>query len=316
MDRTRMARLESRSLLVGMAANLFMGAVGVAAAVLSNSTAILVDGLFSLIGFLAAYLGQRISRRVDAGPDRIRPLGYAADEALFTTFRALSLLGLVVFAVATSAMQIHDHLTGAQGPELRFAPMLAYFAVIGTTCLLLWGWQRYAWIRTGRKSDILRLESKAALFDGLMTASAGLGLGAIYLFRDGFLAPVAPVGDSIVVMGLCLLVLGQYRRDLMQGLSELAGATAEPKTIATARRALRAALADDGGTLVDLSVIKVGRSHVVTVYYDPGRLVRAREVDALNLRLIADIQPELPGADVIVFVTEHPRRWPDALVPA
>ncbi len=50
-------KIERRSLNIGKWGNLFMGAAGVLAAWLSNSQALLVDGLFSLIGFASAVLG-------------------------------------------------------------------------------------------------------------------------------------------------------------------------------------------------------------------------------------------------------------------
>jgi predicted Co/Zn/Cd cation transporter (cation efflux family) len=307
--------LEARSLAISMWGNLFMGVAGIVAAVLSNSTAILMDGLFSVIGFIAAWLGRRILRTVDAAPDKLRPMGYAADEAIFSTFRALSLLGLVLFAVATSGLSIFNHLRGLPPTVLNFGPLFVYFAVVGLTSFLLWAVHRYTWARTGKVSEILRLEAKAALFDAIITAAAGVGLALVFLYRDGFLAPVAPIGDSLVVLILCLAVIGQYRRDLLAGLGELAGVTADPKTVSTARRALRPCLAEDGGTLVDISVMKVGRNYLVTVYYDPERAVHAKEVDALNLCMIRDVREALPGADVLLMISEYPRQWPPELSP-
>nr|WP_295809336.1 cation transporter [uncultured Nitratireductor sp.] len=295
--------------------NLFMSVAGILAAILSNSTAIMLDGLFSLIGFAAAFLGRRISRTVDAGPDRLRPLGYAADEALFSTFRALSLLGLVSFAVASAGMSIYNYIRGAATPSLNFGPLFIYFAVIGVFCFLLWAIHRYTWSRTGKVSDILKLEAKAAVFDGIITLAAGVGLGAVYLFRDGFLAPIAPIGDSIVVLILCLTVIGQYLRDVRSGMGELVGITASPDSIATARRAVRPTLREDGGILTDLSVTKLGRTHLVIVYYDPMRPVTAKIIDTLNLRMIRDLRAALPGADVLLMVSEYPRRWPDEVNP-
>lgn len=314
-DAGRIRRLEGRSLQIAMWGNLFMAMAGIIAAILSNSIAIMTDGLFSLIGFTAAILGRRISQNVETGPDRLRPMGYAADEALFATFRALSLLGLVFFAVASACMSIYKYLSGGTPPQLVFAPLLVYFALIGITCFLLWALHHRTWSRTGKSSDILRLEAKASMFDGIITAAAAVGLGAVYIFRDGFLAPIAPIGDSIVVLVLCLFVVGQYRRDLMAGMGELAGVTASPATLAIARRAIRPAIAEHGGTLVDLSVVKLGRSHLVTAYYDPRQPVTASKVDEINLRMIADLRAELSGADVLLILSEHPRRWPDEISP-
>lgn len=308
-------RLEERSLGVAMWGNLFMALAGLLAAVLSNSTAIMMDGLFSLVGFGSALLARRISRRLEAGPDKARPFGYAADEALFSTFRALSLLGLIAFAVASALRNIFGYLSGVTPEPLIFGPMIVYFGGIGLTCALLWVFHYVTWRRTGRTSAILRIEAKAAMFDALVTAAAGFGLGAIYLFRDGPLSAVAPIGDSLIVLMLCLLAVGINLREFRDGLGELAGISARPQHLAAARRALRSAIAEDGGALRDLSVTKLGRSFLVAAYYDPGRPVTAADLDRLNLRMIRDAREALPGADVLLIVTEHPRRWPDALSP-
>lgn len=310
----QIARLEGRSLMLAMWGNLFMGAAGIAAGFASNSGAIMMDGLFSMIGFGSALLARRISRRLDAAPDRLRPYGYAADEAIFVTFRSLSLLGLVLFAVTMAAKNIYDYLTGTPPEPLNFGPMIGYFILIGATCAALWFSHHRAWTRTGRNSDILRLESRAAAFDGAITASAGIGLAGIYLLRDGWLAPIAPVGDSIIVIFLCLAAIGQYFGGFRAGLAELAGVSAAPAQIAAARRAARPALTGDGGRLTDLSVVKIGRSHLVTIYYDPGRPIEAAAVDDLNLRLLADIRAVLPRADVLLLITAFGRAWPPELL--
>ena len=126
--------IEQRALAISKWGNLFMGTVGVVAAVLSNSSAVLVDGLFSLIGFTAAVIGARISARVHLAPSRSRPIGYAADEAIYQTFRALSLLGLIFFAVGSAILNIADYVRGGEIDELNYGPLLAYFVVICVVC--------------------------------------------------------------------------------------------------------------------------------------------------------------------------------------
>ncbi|MCB4455634.1 hypothetical protein [Leisingera sp. McT4-56] len=123
------------------------------------------------------------------------------------------------------------------------------------------------------------------------------------------------MGDSVIVLLLCLLAIGSYVRDFRGGLGELAGASASPESVAAARRSLRSAIAEDGGALQDMSVTKLGRTFLVTVYYNPGRPVSAAEIDSLNLRMIQDARKALTGADVLLVITEHPRRWPEALNP-
>lgn len=308
-------RLEKRSLVLSMWGNVFMGVAGLVAGTLANSNAIMLDGLFSLTGFAAAVLGRRVSRRIADGPDKVRPPGYAADEAIFSTFRALSLLGVVLFAASVAVKNIYNYSIGIAPAPLHFGPMMVYFGMVGGTCFLLWAVHRHAWRRTGRVSEILKLEGKAALFDGIITAVAGVGMTAIFLLQDGVLASIVPVGDSIILLLLCLAATVTYMQDFREGLGQSAGVTASPDSIAAARRAIRPALADDGAKLTDVSVQKTGRAYLVTVYYDPQRAVTAAEIDRLNLRLIADVRRVLPGADVFVLVTQYTRRWPDDLNP-
>jgi len=308
---TSLQHIEGRALTIGMWGNLFMGSAGILAAILSNSQAILVDGLFSMIGFTAAIVGKRISRTANAQPDKYRPFGYAADEAIFTTFRSLSLLGLVLFALSSAGMNIFSYAQGNAPAVLNMGPLLIYFVVIALTCALLWFFHNRAWRRTGRRSDILRMEAKAAAFDGLITVSAGVGLVLMLVYRDGFLAPIAPVGDSVIVLILCLLVVSRYFQDFLGGLGELAGVTADPAHIATVRRALREIIGEDGGTLRDLSVSKLGRTFWVTVYYSPPTALSGRQADNLTRRMEHKADQALPGARVVLLVSDLGRAFPD-----
>ncbi|MFY2822641.1 cation transporter [Ruegeria sp. MALMAid1280] len=290
-----------------MGGNLIMCGMGLFTGYLSQSQAIQLDGLFSLIGFVAAFLGLRVAQRIARQPDKFRPYGYAADEAIFVTFRALTLFGLVLFAMVNAVLSLLGYLNGEPQPELNFGPMLPYFVAVGALCLALSGIHWWCWARTGRKSGLLKLEAQAAAFDGLVTAAAAVGLLGISYFSDGFLAPIAPVGDSIVVVILCVTVLAQYFRDFLAGLAELAGVTAQPKDLASARRAIRGSLQRDGGILRDLTLTRTGRSYLAIAYYDPARLVRAEEMDQLTKALNADVATTLTGAELCLVVTQTDR---------
>lgn len=304
-DKTQV--LERRAMIIGMGGNLIMCGMGLFTGYLSQSRAIQLDGLFSLIGFVAAFLGLRVAQRIARQPDKFRPYGYAADEAIFVTFRALTLFGLVLFAMVNAVLSILGYLSGEPQPALNFEPMLPYFVSVGALCLALAGFHGWCWVRTGRRSGLLKLEAQAAAFDGLVTAAAAAGLLSIGYFSDGFLAPIAPVGDSLVVLVLCITVLAQYFRDFLAGLAELAGVTAQPQDIASARRAIRDTLQKDGGILRDLTLTKTGRSYLAIVYYDPAKSVRAEEMDQLAKALNADVAATLAGAELCLVVTQTDR---------
>lgn len=275
MSAPEMIRKEQRALAISRWGNLFMGAAGVLAAWLSNSQALMLDGLYSLIGFTSAVLGARVAAQTTRVADRRRPLGYAADESIFLTFRSLSLLGLVAFAMVNGVLNIANYAMGGAVPTLHYGPIIIYFILICAICAGLALVQRAAWLSTGKQSEILHLEMRAAVFDGLITFAAGVGLSIMPLLRGGPLGWLSPIGDSIVVILLCSLVVGRYYESFMSGLAQLAGFSAAPEFVATARRSIRSIIAEAGGTLVDFSILKFGRSFQAQVYYDPGRPITA-----------------------------------------
>lgn len=303
-------QIEQQALLVGMLGNLFMGACGLLAAALSNSQALLVDGLFSLIGFLAALIARRVNQRLDSGPDKIRPLGYAADESIFTTFRSLSLLVLVLVAAASALASILAYFNGATPPALNYGPMIVYFAVVGSTCILLWGFHYRAWRRGGKRSTILQLEAQAAAFDALVTAAAGLGLFAIQKLSDGPLAAITPVGDSLIVLLLCSIAVFGYLKDFRNSIGELAGITASPAEIATARRTVRGEITEAGLRLNDVAVTKLGRTRIVLVYADTETPITAGELDRLTARLEPRLSEAFGRAELYIVPSRHGRVFP------
>lgn len=307
MSATEMIRKEQRALAISKWGNLFMGAAGVLAAWLSNSQALMLDGLFSLIGFTSAVLGSRVASQSTRLADRRRPMGYAVDESIFLTFRSLTLLGLVAYAVLASILNIHNYATGGVVATLRYGPIIIYFMVICATCLGLALVLRAAWLNTGNQSEILHLEMQAAVFDGLITFAAGVGLSIMPLLRGGPLGWLSPIGDSVVVIVLCSMVVGRYYDSFMSGLAQLAGFSAAPEFVATARRSIRSIIAEAGGTLVDFSILRFGRSFQAQVYYDPGRPITAAEADALTRRVDQALSGALNRAESVIIISQYGR---------
>ena len=284
-----------------------MGLAGVLAAWLSHSQALLVDGLFSMIGFAAAVVGARVSASTRLAPDKTRPLGYAADESIYTTFRALSLLGLVAFAVGSAVLNIVNYAGGGEIPELRYGPIFVYFAVIGVVCFGLAANHYFAWKRTGRRSGVLQLEAKAAFFDGVLTLGAGAGLVLMPHLAGGPFEWMTPIGDSLIVLALCVIVAWRYYSEFMAGLGELAGVSVPGRQVLAAQRAVGPIIKEAGGRLVDLSVLKLGRAFQVQVYFEPEGRISAGSVDAITRRIDSALAGKLGPATAIVVISRHGR---------
>ena len=86
-------RIEQRSLRFGVGANAVMALAGFSAHVLTGSSALLLDGLYSAVLVGSSLIASRISRNVVRPPDRAWPNGYEGQEALYALFRSLGLSG-------------------------------------------------------------------------------------------------------------------------------------------------------------------------------------------------------------------------------
>lgn len=306
-DSSSIARYEAQSMKLAMLGSLFAAIVGVSAGVLANSNAIMLDGYLSAIGFITAALALRLSSRIQRLPDKRRPEGYASEEAVFTTFRALTSFGLILFSGGSALVNAYRYFSRGEVIEIQYLPVIVHFLVTGLASILLWLLHRRNWTRTGRRSEILATEARAAAYDGWMTAISGAGLIGIYVLRDGALAPIAPIGDSLITLLLCFAVIGQFWKRLASRLDELMGGTAQPARIAIVRRAARPVLLEAGGQLVDLTVVKAGRTSFVTVFFNPSAPITGKEADELRERVDVAVQEKLPDTDVLLLITASGR---------
>lgn len=300
-------KTETSALRLGMIGNLAMGFAGVVASILSNSQALLVDGLFSLVGFFSAIVAIRVGRQTMAGPDAERPFGYAADEAAFTTFRSLSLLGLVAFAFVNAVSKIASYFGGTTPTPVRFEVVGVYTVIVCLICAALWFNHNRSWKKTGESSDILKLEARAAAFDGAITACAGIGFGIVFLLQGGPLSFVAPIGDSIIVIILCLVASGTYWSDFTSSLGELVGTSANKDVVNKVQTIAQATLSEHEVELVDVAVLKAGRTFSTAVFINPAPPLGGAEVDALSSKLQSAISQEFARAEVLVVVSEQGR---------
>ncbi|MEP2030176.1 MAG: cation transporter [Paracoccaceae bacterium] len=304
------AQKERRALFIGKWGNFFMGLAGVLAAWVSHSQALLVDGLFSLVGFTAAVFAARVNASIRNLPDERRPLGYAANESIYTTFRALSLMALVAFAFGAAILNIIDYASGGELPELRYGTIVIYFAVICVVCFGIAANHHFAWKSTGKQSDLLRLEAQAAFFDGILTLAAGLGLSLLPLLKNGPLYWVTPIGDSIVVLLLCAFVVGRYYLEFMKGLSELAGVSVADTELSSARNTVQAIVNDIGGQLIDFSAIRLGRLFQAQLYFDPLEPIDSKTVDKLTRTCDIELSKILGETTTVVLISRHGRVLP------
>ena len=277
--------IERRSLKIGVYASALMAVAGVGVHLISGSYALLLDGLYSAVMVGSGLVAARISRNVVRPPDRAYPYGYDGQEALYVLFRSLLLMGVLSFAAISALSTVIDYAYGEAVSSVRLGPVAWYsIAMVGTCWGLAWR-HHHDWCRTGRHSQILLTEAKAARLDGLISGMTGLALLGAPLLNGTVLSALIPVTDSLLVLVVSLLVLREPLQGFLTALGQAAGASAETDLIRSTRLALEDLLAGLSCWLLDLTVYQVGRTAFVVVYLNPNQPMDGGAIDLIRDRI-------------------------------
>ncbi|QDT12892.1 cation transporter [Planctomycetes bacterium K23_9] len=310
-SRSDRSAIEQRSFVIGKWTNLLMAVLGVGAAYASHSDALLVDGLYSAVNFVSAIVAARISASVIRPADRRFPFGYDAHEALYVKYRALILLGITSLAIFSAISRIAIYATGGHVEELVFGPILIYTILMTVLCFGLSMLHYYDWHRSGRTSELLMMESKAAIIDGIISVAAGSGLlGAMFL-RGTMFQFLVPISDSIIVLIVSIAIIGDPVRMFLRSLTEVAGGASAPEICSEVESRTRQLLEDRPFQLLDVAVAKIGRSYLIISYVNPDGAIHASQVDELRhefQELHADLLGEVKTE--LMITAEHPFQDP------
>src|SRR5438874_13178649 len=178
----------NRTLIIAFAANLGIAVSKFFAAAITGSSAMLTEGVHSVVDSTNQLLlmwGRRASRRP---PDRLHPLGYGR-ELYFWSF----VVAVLVFALG-AGVSIYEGIIHIAHPEPATSPVIAYAVLL--IAFLLEGWSTVAalrefrqakgsigWFEAIRRSKdppafIVLLENGAAMA-GIIAAAVGLGVSLL-----------------------------------------------------------------------------------------------------------------------------------------
>ena len=231
-----MAAGSSKTLLIALGANVGIAVAKFAAAAITGSSAMLTEGVHSLVDSANQLLllhGRKQARRP---ADAIHPFGYGR-ELYFWSF----VVAILVFSLG-AGVSIYEGVLHILSPEPASDPVIA-FVVLGIAAGLE-GWSTVAaladfnrsrgdhglWSEIRRSKDaptlVVLLENSGALV-GLAVAAAGLTLSLVTAnpFWDGL---------ASVVIGLVLGVLALVLLFEAKGL--LIGESADPALVKAIRR--------------------------------------------------------------------------------
>ena len=283
----------TRTLVVALLANLGIAISKFVAAMITGSSAMLTEGVHSVVDCTNQLLlmwGRRAAKRP---PDRLHPFGYGR-ELYFWSF----VVAVMVFALG-AGVSIYEGILHIQHPEPAVSPLIAYAVLL--IAFLLEGWStveayrdfnksrgNLSWWQAIRRSKdppafIVLLENGAAMA-GIIAAAVGLALSQ--LTHDPFFD-----GAASVVIGLILAVTSCLLAYESKAL--LIGEAADPELVA----ALHDMVLEKKG------VTAVGQ--VLTVHSAPDQVTAMLSVDFDDEITARDVENLVWGIEV-----EAAKRFP------
>jgi cation diffusion facilitator family transporter len=283
----------TRTLVVALLANLGIAAAKFVAAAITGSSAMLTEGVHSVVDSTNQLLlmwGRRAAKRP---PDRFHPFGYGR-ELYFWSF----VVAVLVFSLG-AGVSIYEGIIHIADPEEAVSPYIAYAVLL--VAFLLEGWStleafndfkkakgRLGWWKAVRQSKdppafIVLLENGAAMA-GIVAAAIGLMLSQFS--GDPFYDGAASVVIGII-LGLTAMLLAYESKGL------LIGEAADPELVSGLRR------------LVSAKEGVVGVGHVLTIHSAPDQITGMINVDFDDRMLAREVERLVCDVEL-----EARERWP------
>jgi cation diffusion facilitator family transporter len=283
----------TRTLVIALLANLGIAVSKFVAAAITGSSAMLTEGVHSVVDSTNQLLlmwGRRAAKRP---PDKFHPFGYGR-ELYFWSF----VVAVLVFSLG-AGVSIYEGIIHIANPEPAVSPVVAYIVLL--VAFLLEGWStleafadfkkskgQLGWFQAVRRSKdppafIVLLENGAAMA-GIIAAALGLLLSQLTHnpFYDGAASIV--IGT---ILGLTAALLAYESKGL------LIGEAADPVLVRNLRE------------LADSQPGVVGVGHVLTVHSSPDQITVMMNVDFRDDMLAGEVER------IVCRVEDEAReRWP------
>jgi len=284
----------TRTLVIALVANLGIAVSKFVAAAITGSSAMLTEGVHSVVDSTNQLLlmwGRHASKRP---PDRLHPFGYGR-ELYFWSF----VVAVLVFSLG-AGVSIYEGFIHIAHPEPAVSPLIAFAVLL--IAFLLEGWSTLeayrdfskakgslGWFEAIQRSKdpptfIVLLENAAAMA-GIIVAAVGLGL-SLYT-RNPFFD-----GAASIVIGIILGFTAALLAFESKGL--LIGESADPELV----EGLRTLAREKPGV--------VGVGHVLTIHSSPDQITAMVNVDFENSMCAGDVERIVEEVE-----TEAQNRWPE-----
>jgi len=270
-------------------------------ALIAKSQAVLLDGLYTFITLLLAFVSLKVIDLVEAPETRTRPFGYMAFEPFLNLIKSLVVLTLLCLFLITN---IQELCTGGRQAALDMMS-LYIFVCLGIYAAIILLLKQY---KKGTQSSILELEILNWYIDALITTGIAVALvAAMLLLRMGY-SGIRPYVDPVITIVLVAVSVPVPLKTLLIECKRLLLVSAENSIEGEVQQHL-AGLREQYG-LINTTIwgLKSGRTQYLFVYTalkdERTTITQLDKIRAAIFRELATLYPKF-WAD-IMFTNINP----------
>lgn len=206
--------LTKGALLVGL-----MGLAGVSAGILGGSGAVILDGMFSTVLCITVLLATKVEKKTNQPKSYMYPDSYVMLENIYLLFKLVVLMAILVYSFINGLSELIRHFMGTlEHREVDQQIINLYY--ISKTILVIISFMMYkqAIKDVNGKSEILKIEQKSVLIDGVITFTIAIGFIVFSRFEA-----TKEISDPIILVGLSVFLMREIAHDLSKEFQKILG---------------------------------------------------------------------------------------------
>ncbi len=205
---------EKKALQISIIINFLLSGIAFYYGYLTKSEAILLDGYYSIAGFLLAVISIWVLKIVNKPETKSFNFGYSSIEPLFNLIKGLLIL-IVIIVSAFNAFT--DIVQGGFLPD--FSNSILYFLISTISCLLMTVY--FYVLQKKLNTSILNLEYKNWLIDTLISASVGFTFVISWMLEGTFMNEYLVYTDAFATLLIILIVIKLPLQTIYSGIREI-----------------------------------------------------------------------------------------------
>lgn len=305
-------KIERRSIIVSIFATSFFGILGIAISLWSQSGAVFLDGLFSLIFAVAGLLTLYVSTLVARPRDEQYPFGYASYEPMLNLFKGVLIAFALIYAVAEAVRTL---LSGGQDVAAVGGISYAALAVVGgvVVIVLLVRFNQTA------ESPIVQVDIRNWTVDTMISGAVGAAFIVTLVLQQSDWSEWAPYADPVIMLFIAAIAVPQPFQIIRENWGQLLGRAPRASMRATVRNLVQEALEDKPYRELHLRISEVGRYvhiHVyVVVAQERAEKVSLADQDRVRRRIYNTVSSQFRYVSIDIAFTSDVR-WALSSVPS